>query len=148
MSQGNLEEREEFVISGGVPSPRPSAAAAAAEPGSAGAAPAGAPPPPPPPVLVNFDRVRRVGAAVEVVRAAQTVPYPFTDLHQVAQLSERRRLSSQVPFLESRCGAALTAPTSPLSRVPTFGHIDSTAQLPAPLSVLFHQRLPLPISFS
>ena len=126
-----------------------------------------APPPrarprrPPPPVLVNFDRVRRVGAAVEVVRAAQTVPYPFADLHQVTQLSERRRLSSQVPFFESRCGAARACasatlprarlpslPRHPPSRAPTIGHIDSTAQLPAPLSVLFHQRLPLPISFS
>jgi hypothetical protein len=71
----NLEEREEFSRSPGAtmmasqqqPLPPP-------EDGSP--AP---PPPPPPPALVNFERVRSVGAVLEMVRACQRVPYPFAD---------------------------------------------------------------------
>jgi hypothetical protein len=77
----NLDERPEFVQGGDG-----TASASAADGRSSGAAPlppatgpSFKPPPPPPPSLVNFDRVRRVGAVVAVVRAAQAVPYPFGD---------------------------------------------------------------------
>ena len=79
----NLDERPEFVegstststsSSGGDRASRASADGKEAENG-------GAPPPPPPslPSLVNFDRIRRIGAVFNVVTTAQRVPYPFGD---------------------------------------------------------------------